>query len=101
MKNHAVFHIFQLDSAANDPLPGQIIPPPPPVIVDEEEEFVVEEILDARLFGKGKKLKYLVKWLEYVDPDWQDAEIVNELQAVDDFHQRYPHKPGPLPEGVD
>ena len=75
-----------------------LVPPPPPVIVNYEEEFVVEEILDARLFERGKKLKYLVKWLRYPDPDWQDAEAVNELQAVDEFHQWYLHKPGPLTE---
>ena len=30
---------------------------------------MVEEILDARLFLRGKKLKYVVKWLGYADPD--------------------------------
>ena len=90
-----------MDPTANNPLLGQIIPPLPPVIVDKEEEFVVEEILDARLFGRGKKLKCLVKWLGYTDPDWQDVEIVNELQVVYDFYQQYPYKLGPLPEGID
>ena len=68
--------------------------------MNDKEEFILEEILDARLFGRGKKLKYLVKWLGYADPDWQDAEIVNELQAVDEFHQQYLYKLGPLVENV-
>ena len=100
MHNHPVYHVSLLERVAENPYPGQLVPPPSPVIVNDEEEFVVEEILDARLFGRGKKLKYLVKWMGYADPDWQDAEAVNKLQAVDEFHQRYPHKPGPLAENV-
>ena len=100
MYNHPVYHVSLLEKAAENPYPGQLVLPPPPVIVNDEEEFVVEEILDARLFGRGKKLKYLVKWMGYADPHWQDADAVNELQAVDEFHQRYPYKPGPLAENV-
>src|SRR5258706_8638844 len=29
MKNHPLFYISQLDPAANDPLPVQVVPPPP------------------------------------------------------------------------
>ena len=36
MKVHPVFHIFLLESAGSDLLPGQVQPPPPPVIIDEE-----------------------------------------------------------------
>ena len=84
--NHPVYHVSLLDKAVQNPYPRQSVPPPPPVIVNDEEEFVVEEILDAKMFGRGKKLKSVVKWLGHADPDWQDAEIVNELQAVDEFH---------------
>ena len=87
MHNHLVYHVSLLEKAAENPYPGQLVPSPSLVIVNDEEEFVVEEILDARLFGRGKKLKYLMKWLGYPDPDWQDAEAVNKLQAVDVFHQ--------------
>ena len=79
MHNHPVYHVSLLEKVAQNPYPRQLGPPPPPMIVNDKEEFVVEEILDARLFGRGKKLKYLVKWLGYPDPDWQDAEAVNEL----------------------
>ena len=100
MHNHPVYHVSLLEKAAENPYLGPLVPPPLPVIVNDEEEFVVKEILDARLFGRDKKLKYLVKWMGYADPDWQDAEAVNELQAVDEFHQWYPHKPSPLAENV-
>lgn len=58
----------------------------------------MEEILDSRLWGRSRKLKYLVKWLGYAEPEWMDARTVNKLEAVDRFHQQHPEKPGPLPE---
>jgi len=96
LKHHRVQHVSLLDPADNDPLPGQHNPPPPPVIVDGEEEHYVEEILDARLHRR--KLQYLVKFVGDDQTEWKAAEEVNELEAVDVFHQRYPEKPGPLPE---
>jgi len=64
--------------------------------VDGEEEHYVEEILDARMHRR--KLQYLVKFVGDDQAEWKAAEEVNELEAVDVFHQRYPEKPGPLPE---
>ena len=69
MHNYLVYHVSLLEKAAENPYPGQLVPPPLLVMVNNEEEFMVEEILHARLFGRGKKLKYLVKWLGYTDPD--------------------------------
>ena len=43
-------------------------------------------------------MQYLVRWVRYEEADWRAAELVNELEAVDDFHRRYPNKPGPLPK---
>jgi hypothetical protein len=45
-----------------------------------------------------RHLKYLVKWTEHEEADWLPAKTLNELKAVDDFHRRYPDKPGPPPE---
>ena len=99
MKYHCVQHVSLWDLADNGPLLGQRNPPPPPVIVDDAEEWHVEEILDAYLFRQ--RLWYLVKWVSYDRPDWEPAENVIKLEAVDRFHERYPDKPGPLPDDDD
>ena len=96
MKYHQVQHVSLLDPADNDPLPGQHNPPPPPVIVNDVEEWHMEEILDSCIHHRH--LQYLVKWVDYDQPDWEPAEGMNKLEAVDRFHERYPQKPGPLAE---
>ena len=99
VKHHPVQHVSLLDLVGNDPLPGQHNPPPPPVIVDDNEEWHVEEILDSRIYYR--RLQYLVKWIVFDRPDWEPAEGVNKVEAVDRFHQHYSEKPGPLPEDED
>jgi transposase InsO family protein/predicted aspartyl protease len=96
MKVHNVFHVRLLEPAPNDPMPGQQIPPAPPVEVDGEEEWEVSEVLDSRLFRR--RLQYLVRWTGYDDPTWEPVDLVEGLRAVELFHDRYPLKPGPLPE---
>ena len=95
MKVHPVRHISELEPVANDPYPSQIIPPLQPVEIDAEEQWEVEEVLNARI--KYQKLQYLIKWTGYDIPDWRDAKDIDGLQAIDIFHWRYPHKPGPSP----
>ena len=96
IKLDPVRYISELEPAANDPYPGQVVLPPPPVEIDLEEEWEVEEGLDAKI--KYRKLQYLIKWTGYDIPDWRDGKDVNGLQAIDIFHRRYPYKPGPLPD---
>ena len=84
MKIYNVFHVSLLDPATADPYPGQTIPPPSPIEVDGEQEWHVEEIFDSKNI-RGQ-LKYLVKWISY-EANWQPAENVNKLQAVEDLHQ--------------
>jgi len=101
MKVHPVFHVSLLEPVSNDPLPGQSNPPPPPVIVDGEEEFEVEEVLDSRLFGRNRRLQYLVRWSGYPDPTWEPAANLSEVAAVDSFHALFPSKPGPLSQELE
>ena len=90
---HNVFHVSLLSLANEDPYPGQRLPPPPPIEVDGEEEYEVDEILDSKRV-RGQ-LKYLIKWTGYNEPIWEPAQNTNDLRAVDEFHARYPDKPGP------
>jgi hypothetical protein len=93
---HPVQHVSYLDSADDDALAGQQISPHPTGLVDGKDEWFVDEILDSQI--RSRRLEYLVKWTEYEEADWRLAKTLNEHKAVDNFHRRYPNKPGPLPE---
>ena len=66
MKVHPVFQVSLLETAANDPLPGQRIEPPSPVRVDGEEVWEVDEILNSRLHYRPGQ--YKVKWEGFKNP---------------------------------
>ena len=99
MKIHPVFHVNLLRPADDNPLPGQVQPPPPPVEVDGLEEFEVDDILDSRWERRGRgrpRLKYTVKWTGYDEPtEIPASHLENAREVVDNFHRRYPEKPGP------
>jgi hypothetical protein len=92
---HPVFNVVKLTPAPNDPIPGRrTAPPPPPELIDGEEEYVVEEILDSRMFRR--RLQYLVKWEGYgVEGNtWEYSEHVNNApEKVAEFHGRNPAAP--------
>ncbi|XP_040178120.1 uncharacterized protein LOC120928330, partial [Rana temporaria] len=50
MKIHPVFHISLLKPFHENTFSGRTLPPPPPVEVQGEEEYVVEKILDSRIY---------------------------------------------------
>ena len=99
LRIHPVQHTWLLEPAREDPFPGQVIDPPPPVEVDGEIEHHVQEIVDCKLDRRRRQpLLYRVRWTGYHEDTWEPAENINGLEAIDLFHQRYPDKPGPLPE---
>jgi len=48
IRKHRTFPVSLLQSAPEDPLPGQIMPPSLPFIVEGEEGWEIEEILNSR-----------------------------------------------------
>jgi len=93
IQKHRTFPVSLLHAAADDPIPGQVIPTPLPVIVEGEEEWEVEEVLHSRRI-RGR-LQYLVKWRGFSAPTWEPEENLAEVQAIDDYHERYPQRPAP------
>jgi len=91
---HRVQPVSLLDPVVEDPLEGQVVLPPPHVEVDGEEEYQVSGVEDSRVYWN--QLQYLVRWTGYDSLTWEPAKFVDGLQAVEEFHQRYPTKPGPL-----
>jgi len=48
---HPVFNVVKLSPAPDDPIVRRRRNPPPPLeLVDGEEEYIVEEILNSRMF---------------------------------------------------
>ena len=91
---HRVQPVSLLDIVVEDPLVGQRIEPPPPVEVDGEEEYQVSSVEDRRV--DRNQLQYLIWWMGCDSLTWEPAKFVNGLQAVEESHQWYPTKPGPL-----
>jgi hypothetical protein len=60
--------------------------PPPPEVIKGEEEYLVEEILDSKMF-RGK-LKFKIKWEGYgLEHDgWEYAAEVHAPKWVADFY---------------
>jgi hypothetical protein len=98
LRVYFVQHVSLLELADEDSLSGQTDASLPSIEEDEKLEFQVEEILDSCLYYR--KLRYLVRWIGYDKPTWEQAELVNDLEAVDRFHARHPLKPEPLSENL-
>ena len=84
---HPVFHIDLLTPYRETITHGTNYLRPPPDLVDNEEEYEVEKILDSRLFGRHKRLQYLVKWAGYPDSEnmWVDKDDVFAEDKVREF----------------
>jgi len=92
---HPVFNVVKLSPAPDDPIVGRPRnPPPPPELVDGEEEYIVEKILNSRMFQR--KLQYLVKWEGYgiEGNTWEYSENLNHApEKVMEFHTMNPGAP--------
>jgi hypothetical protein len=89
---HDVFHAGLLTPYRETPEYGINFPRPPPDIVDGEKEFEVETISGHRLFGRGRKLQYLIKWKGYPSADntWEDKDQVFADDLIKQYHKKHP-----------
>jgi Chromo (CHRromatin Organisation MOdifier) domain len=65
-------------------------------LVEEHEEYEVEQVLALRLFGRWKKLQYLIHWKGYshVHDSWMSTNDVHAPDLVQAFYQSNPQAPG-------
>jgi len=99
---HPVFHVSMLEPATPNTFQQHSEPPPAPVIIDGEPEYEISKIVDSKIdHQRACKLLYKVIWLGYEDTDndseWLPVtELEHTKELVNDFHLKYPAKPGPL-----
>ena len=89
---HDVFHASLLTPYRETPQHGDNFTRPPPDLVDNLEEFEVEEVINHRHFGKGRRLQYLIKWKGYptADNTWEPADQVFAPELIWKYHVRHP-----------
>jgi len=99
---HPVFHVSMLKPATPNTFQQRSKPLPAPVIIDGEPEYEISKIVDSKIdHQRACKLLYKVIWLGYEDTDndseWLPAmELEYAKELLNDFHLKYPSKPGPL-----
>jgi len=74
-----------------------------PDIVDSEPTYIIAEVVDSRSYGNSKSkftpgfVQYLVAWDGYgpEENSWEAFEMLEgtAMQALVNFHDRYPSKP--------
>ena len=94
-KIHDVFHIDLLTPYQETNFHGPNFAQSPPNLINGEEEYEVEQILDARRHGRGRKVQYLIKWKGYPDSDnqWVNWDDLHAEEALKDFQKRQPDAP--------
>ena len=99
---HPVFHVSQLKPAIKNTIPNRVQSPPPPIEVEGEEEYEIAKILNSKIDRRRCTclLIYYICWRGYEGTpeefSWVLATEMHVDELLDDFHKRYPDKPGPL-----
>lgn len=100
---HPVFHVSMLEPEHPSSIPNRVPSPPPPVELEGGPEYEMTEIVDSKIDRRRRAcpLLYKVRWTGYENTDeefsWVLAsEMDNAREVVEEFHLKYPDKPGPL-----
>ena len=95
---HLIQPVSLLDAVASDALRGQRIEPPLLFQVDGEEKYQVSSIEHCQMYRN--QLQYHIRLTGYDSCTLGPSNFVDRLEAVGEFHQCYPRKPGPLENGL-
>jgi hypothetical protein len=87
---HNVFHANLITPYKEMEIHGPNYTRPPPDLVDGEEEYKVEQVLDMKQKGRGRKTHYLIKWKGYPTSDnsWEPADNLNVDELIADFQKQ-------------
>ncbi len=85
---HDVFHASLLNPYHETNAHSPNFTRPPPDLIEGEEEYKVERIVAHRVFGRSKRLQYLIKWKGYPESDnsWEPADQVHAPDLVKHYH---------------
>ena len=91
-KIHDIFHVDLLTPYRETELHRPNFTKPPPDLIDGEEEYEIEEVLQSRKYGRGRKVQYLVKWKGYPDSEnqWVNWDDLHADEALADFKKKNP-----------
>jgi Chromo (CHRromatin Organisation MOdifier) domain len=91
-KIHNIFHVSLLTPYKEMEEHGPNFAEPPPELIEEQEEYEVEQVLASRLYGRWKKLQYLIRWKGYshAHDSWVSADDVHAPDLVQAFHRGNP-----------
>ena len=87
-----MFHADLLTPYRETELHGPNFTRPPPDLIDGEEEYEIEEVLQSRRHGRGRKIQYLVKWKGYPNSEnqWVNWDDLHADEALADFKRKNP-----------
>jgi len=96
MRIHNVFHFDLLTPFTQTETYGPAYSRPTPDLIDDEEHYEIEEVIDARRKGRGKKLEYLVHWKGYPasEQSWVKVDDLNAPELLKEFYLSKPAAAG-------
>jgi hypothetical protein len=88
---HDVFHALLLTPYHETVEHGANHNPPSPEVIEGKVEYEVEAIMGHCLFGKRRKLQYLIRWKGYsiADDTWELVDQVFAPQLIDAYHRKH------------